>query len=510
MIDKLKKDKVFYISIVSLISILFWAFFNIKAFERTNERILNFLMDKFSWFYILVMISFFIFCIALGFSKYGKIRLGKDDEKPEYSLISWFAMLFSAGMAIGLIFWGVAEPLQHYINPLNAKGFTQEAKLFAMKKSFLHWGVSPWACYAVLALALAYMQFRKGKPALISSILIPLIGEEKASGWIGNVVDIFTIFATVAGVVTSLGLGALQINAGLNYLFNIPENIKVQLVIIVLVTICFMISASTGLNKGIQILSNINISLAVLLLLSAIIIGPTLNIFQNFFQGMLAYSKELLIDNNNIFVTGQWYKDWTVFYWGWWIAWAPPVGIFIARISKGRTIREFLLGVILVPSLVCLIWFSAFGTIGFNVDPIVAVHAVKKVETALFVVMNNYQYGLIISCIAIILLGTFFVTSADSATFVLGMLSSNGSLNPKNSKKLVWGIIQATLTITFLFAGGLKMLQTVSIITAFPFAFIIILSMISLGKSLKEECIETKIVVSKEKYYKGKVIKMEK
>ncbi|EJO5347582.1 BCCT family transporter [Clostridium botulinum] len=491
MIKNLKKDKVFYVSIVSLVTLLLFAFFNIKAFGKATKNILNLLLDRFSWFYILVMISFFIFCIWAAFSKYGKLKLGQDNEKPEYSLTSWFAMLFSAGMGIGLIFWGVAEPLNHYIHPLNLQGFTQEAKTFAMTKSFLHWGISAWSCYAVLALALTYFQFRKGKPALMSSLLIPLIGEEKASGWIGNIIDIFTIFATVAGVITSLGLGALQINAGLNYLFNIPENITVQLIIIVLVTICFMISASTGLNKGIQILSNINMLLAVILLISVILVGPTLAMGTNLFTGLGSYLKELVVDNNNIFVTGDWYKKWTIFYWGWWIAWAPPVGIFIARISKGRTIREFLLGVLLVPSLICFIWFAVFGTMGFNVSDAVAVSAIKRAETAFFIVMNEYHLGYIISLVAIMLLGTFFVTSADSATFVLGMLSSNGNLNPKNSKKFVWGILQGSLTIAFLIAGGLNMIQTVSIIAAFPFAFIMITAMVSLRKSLKNEFIET-------------------
>ncbi|NFN88075.1 BCCT family transporter [Clostridium sporogenes] len=491
MIQKFKKEKVFYVSIISLLLILLLAFFNINSFSKSTKNILNFLLDRFSWFYILVMLSFFIFCMWAAFGKYGKIKLGKNNEKPEYSLISWFTMLFSAGMGIGLIFWGVAEPLNHYIHPFKLQGFTQEAKTFAMTKSFLHWGISAWSCYAVLALALTYFQFRKGKPALMSSLLIPIIGEKKASGWIGNIIDVFTIFATVAGVITSLGLGTLQINAGLNYLFNIPENIKVQLIIITLVTICFIASASSGLNKGIQTLSNLNMLLATILLIFVIIIGPTLAMGKNLFSGLGVYIKELLIDNNNnIFVNGNWYKKWTIFYWGWWIAWAPPVGIFIARISKGRTIREFLLGVLLVPSLICFIWFAVFGTMGFHVTNAVAINAIKRAETAFFVVMNEYHFGYIISLIAIMLLGTFFVTSADSATFVLAMLSSNGNLNPKNSKKFIWGIIQASLTIAFLLAGGLDMIQTVSIIAAFPFAFIMITAMISLRKSLKNEFVK--------------------
>lgn len=499
MIKKLKNDKVFYISVTSLILLLVGAVFNIKSFENSANNILNFLFDKFSWFYILVMLSFFVFCILICFSKYGKLKLGKDNEKAEYSLVSWFSMLFSAGMGIGLIFWGVAEPLNHYIHPLNTEGFTEKAKLFAMSKSFLHWGISAWSCYAVLALALTYFQFRKDKPALMSSLLIPLIGEEKASGWFGHIVDIFTIFATVAGIITSLGLGALQINSGLNYLFNIPENILVQLIIIILVTICFMISASTGINKGIQTLSNLNMILAAVLLIAVIIIGPTLAMGKNLFQGLGLYAKELLIDNNNIFVKGDWYKKWTIFYWGWWIAWAPPVGIFIARISKGRTIREFLLGVLFVPSLICFIWFAVFGTMGFNVDHATALAAIKRAETAFFVVINQYHFGYIISLIAVVLLWTFFVTSADSATFVLGMISSKGNLNPKNSKKFVWGVMQASLTVVFLIAGGLNMIQTASIIAAFPFAFVMIIAMISLIKSLRSESVKVKEMIPKTK-----------
>ncbi|WP_035294433.1 BCCT family transporter [Clostridium sp. KNHs214] len=492
MIKKIKDDKVFYISLISLVCLLIYAFFNIRRFENINNHVLDFLLNKFSWFYILVMISFFIFCIWVGLSKYGKIKLGKDEDEPKYSLASWFAMLFSAGMGIGLIFWGVAEPLNHYIHPHNMQGFTEEAKVFAMSKSFLHWGISAWSCYAVLALALTYIQFRKGKPALMSSLLIPLIGEEKASGWIGNVIDIFTIFATVAGVITSLGLGALQINSGLNYLFNVPVGIKTQLIIICIVTVCFIMSSCSGLDKGIQGLSNLNLTLALILVLLVIIIGPTSEMFKNLFKGLGVYAKDLLISNNNIFVKGEWYKKWTIFYWGWWIAWAPPVGIFIARISKGRTIREFLLGVLIVPSLVCFLWFAIFGTMGFQVDKSIALSAIKNAETAFFVVINTYPLGKMLSIIAICLLGTFFVTSADSATFVLGMLSCKGSLNPSNFKKILWGILQATLTIAFLSAGGLEMIQTASIVAAFPFAFVMIMSMISLRKSLSEEVIESK------------------
>lgn len=487
IISKIKEDKVFYISSISLICILIYAFFNIKVFETASNNALDFLLNKFYWFYSGAMLSFFIFCVYLIFSKYGNIKLGRDDEKAEYGFVSWLAMLFCAGMGMGLVFWSVAEPLIHYTHPLNIGPFTEEAKMFALGKSFLHWGTSAWACYAILGLILAYMQFRKGKPALISSALIPIIGEKRAKGWIGNVIDIFTIFATIAGVITSLGLGTLQINAGFNFLFGVPENIKIKLVIIGIVTVCYMTSAIVGIDKGIKILSDINLFIAALIIVLVVIVGPTSSIFQNLFKGIAVYGKELLTTNNNIFLHGDWYKDWTLFYWGWWIAWAPPVGIFIARISRGRTIKEFLIGVLIIPSLLCFVWFSVFGTMGFNVEHSVALEAAKKTQTAFFIVLSKYPLGFFICILVMLLSMIFFITSADSFTFVLGMLSSNGNLNPNNSKKVVWGILQGALTVVFLLAGGLKMIQTASVLAAFPFTFIMIFSMLSFKKSLKEE-----------------------
>ncbi|MCY6957162.1 BCCT family transporter [Clostridium brassicae] len=487
LIDKIKRERVFYISSISLVGILIYAFFNINTFQAGLNKALNFLLNKCYWFYSAVMLSFFIFCVYLIVSKYGKIRLGGDNEKPEYKFISWLAMLFCAGMGMGLVFWSISEPLMHYTNPLKGQPFTEEAKRFALGKSFLHWGTAAWACYAILALILAYMQFRKGKPALMSSALIPLIGEKRAKGWLGNLIDILTIFTTVAGVITSLGLGTLQINAGLNFLFNIPENIKVKLILIVIVTICYMTSAILGINKGIKILSDTNLFIAALVIMLTIVVGPTSHMIENLFIGLGEYGKEILTTNNNIFLHGDWYNKWTLFYWAWWIAWAPPVGIFIARISRGRTIREFLLGVLIVPSLLCFVWFTVFGTMGFNVGSSLALEAVKNTQTTFFIIISKYPLGFLICSLVMILSMIFFVTSADSFTFVLGMLSSNGDLNPKSSKKIIWGIIQGALTVVFLLAGGLEMVQTASVVAAFPFAFVMIFSMISFKKSLKEE-----------------------
>lgn len=480
-------NAVFTISLVLTLAITIWGILMPEQFKAVGDISFSFLVSKFGWFYLAVMSIFVVFSIWIGFSKYGKIKLGEDDSKPDYSLISWFAMLFSAGMGVGLVFWGVAEPLNHFVNPLGLEGGTEAAKNFAITKSFVHWGLHPWANYAILALALAYMQFRKGKPGLISSVFIPLLGEERVKGPIGKFIDILAIFATVAGVATSLGLGAMQINSGLNRQFGIPETNFVLILIVIVVTILFMLSAISGLDKGIKFLSNLNVSVATILTVLTIIIGPSLLIFTNLFQGIGMYVKDVIVDINP-FGKSEWYGSWTIFYWAWWIAWAPFVGTFIARISKGRTIREFVAGVLLAPALASFIWFATFGSTAINAGIEVAKEAIGKTETALFVVMEQYgSMGNIISIVTIILLCTFFVTSADSATFVLGMMSTDGSLDPNVKTKVTWGVIQSALAVALMLSGGLGMLQTISIVAAFPFAIIMFFAMFSVVKALKED-----------------------
>ncbi len=478
---------VFAISLVLTLAITVWGILMPEQFKAVGDASFAFLVSKFGWLYLAVMTLFVVFSIWIGFSKYGKIKLGDDDSEPEYSLISWFAMLFSAGMGIGLVFWGVAEPLNHFVNPMNLEGGTEAAKSFAMTKSFVHWGLHPWANYAVLALALAYMQFRKGKPGLISSVFIPLIGEERVKGPIGKTIDILGIFATVAGVATSLGLGAMQINSGLNMQFGVPQTDTVLIIIVAIVTVLFMISAITGLDKGIKFLSNLNVGIATVLVVLTIIVGPTLLIFTNLFKGLGMYAKDIIVDINP-FGKGEWYGWWTIFYWAWWIAWAPFVSTFIARISKGRTIREFIGGVLLAPALASFLWFATFGTTAMETGLDVAKEAIGQTETALFVVMGQYgTMGTIVSIVSIVLLCTFFVTSADSATFVLGMMSTNGSLDPSIKTKVTWGVIQSALAVALMLSGGLGMLQTISIVAAFPFAFIMFFAMFSIVKALRAD-----------------------
>ncbi|MFN2363969.1 MAG: BCCT family transporter [Halarsenatibacteraceae bacterium] len=485
-IIKERGKEVFHISILIVFAIVLWGIAMPDNFSAVANSLFDFLTVNLGWFYAITMTLFVIFCLWVALGRHGKIKLGKPDEEPEFSTISWFAMLFSAGMGVGLVFWGVAEPLNHFVAPLGIEGGTAAASDFALKTSFFHWGLHPWAAYGVLALALAYMQFRHDKPAQISSIFIPLIGEAKARGTIGKIVDILAIFATVAGVATSLGMATLQLTSGFNFLFGIPETDTVRLIVIGVITVLFMISAITGVDKGIKFLSNANITLAGIIMVLCLIAGPTLLIINNFTNSFGLYMSSLVMDSFKI-SSEPWYGWWTIFYWAWWIAWAPFVASFIARISRGRTIREFIGGVLFAPTLASFVWFAIMGTMGINQGMGVAEEAIATTETAFFVVMQNYPLGGLISGIAVILLTTFFITSADSATFVLGILSDKGNQNPTTRRKVTWGLIQTGLAIALMLSGGLGMLQTGSIVAAFPFAIIMLVAMISMMKSFSAE-----------------------
>ncbi|SHI80835.1 glycine betaine uptake BCCT transporter [Lutispora thermophila] len=487
---EIKKDNTVYIiSLIVVFAIVGWGLITPANFGNAANALFYYLVDNFGWFYLTSMFLFVVFCIIIGFSRYGDIKLGPDDSKPEFSTVSWFGMLFGSGMGIGLVFWGVAEPLNHYLNPLGLEGATAEAANFAMKQSFFHWGIHPWANYAVIGLALGYFQFRKNAPGLISSIFLPLIGEKGVRGPIGKTIDILAIFATVAGVATSLGIGTLQINSGLNFMFGLPTTTIIQLTIIAVITVIYVWTAVSGIDKGIKLLSDINLVLAFAILVLSIIIGPKVAMLNSLTNGIGNYIDKFVYDSFHIeaFGDNSWIGGWTIFYWAWWIAWAPFVGTFIARISKGRTIREFVLGVILAPTLASLIWFAVFGTLGIKLGPDVAAEAIKVTETAFFVVMSKYPLGFIISVIAVILLCTFFITSANSATFVLGMMSQQGDLDPTTSKKILWGMVQALLAFALLLGGGLNALQTASIAAAFPFAIVMIFACVALMKALRQE-----------------------
>lgn len=496
MDSKLKQNSVFIISVSIIAVIVLFGLVFPKGFENFANLLLKQISLNFGWFYTIAMTSFIVFAVWVAFfSKYKDMRLGPSDSRPEYSNISWFAMLFSAGMGIGLVFYGIYEPLFHYVNPVGAASMTPEAMKFAMTKSFLHWGLHPWANYSILGLGLAYMQFRKGKPGLISSLFIPLIGEEKAKGNLGKIIDILAIFATAAGMATSLGLGTYQINSGLNYMFGVPENKVVQVTIVVVITVIYTWTAVAGVDKGIKLVSDLNMVLVVALLGLAIVFGPTVDILNIFTESTGAYLQSFLTNTFEIGAFNKatdqagWHTAWTIFYWAWWIAWAPFTGTFIARISRGRTIKEFIAGVLIVPSVVSFFWFSIFGGINFSVAKEVLLEAAQSSSTAFFIVINKITLGNVMSIITIALLFTFFITSANSATFVLGMLSHDGDLDPPNSKKFVWGVVQSVLALSLMIGStnGLQMLQTISIVAAFPFAFIMLFTIVSIIKALKQD-----------------------
>lgn len=492
-----KISPVFFISITLAILFILWGAFLPNNLEKVSTATQTFLLEKFGWFYLITASAILLFAIFLAFSKYGHVKLGKDDDEPEYSTFSWFAMLFSAGMGIGLVFWSIAEPISHFYIPPYHIGNHPEAAETALRFSYFHWGLHPWGIYAVIALALAFFKFRKEAPGTISAIFYPLLGD-RINGPIGKIIDTIAVFATVFGVATSLGLGAIQINGGFHFLNeNIPNGFIAQLIIIVAVTILFMLSVISGLGRGIKWLSNANIVLAILLMLFFLFMGPTtflLNLFTTSLGNYVEYLPRMSFrlspfDQEN----SEWIQGWTIFYWAWWIAWSPFVGTFIARVSKGRTIREFVFGVLAVPTLFCALWFSIFGGTGIHIEMFgeggiwEAMNFGENTEIALFATLQYLPLSTIATIVSIILIASFFVTSADSATFVIGMQTTNGMLNPPLHVKIIWGLVQAAAAAVLLWSGGLNALQTASIVSAFPFVFILIFIMISLHKGLKDE-----------------------
>lgn len=487
-----KVSSVFWVSAAILMVAVVFGVAAPNRFEAATSNIESLVTSGFGWYYLILVTVVVAFCLFLIFSPVGSIKLGKQDDQPEFSKPTWFAMLFSAGMGIGLVFWGAAEPISHYaINPPTADPGTDAAIKESMRFTFFHWGIHAWSVYALVGLCLAYFNFRKDRPGLISATLSPLLGKY-ANSRLAMLVDIIAVAATVVGVATTLGFGAVQINGGLAYLFGIPNNFAVQLIIIVIVTALFVMSAWSGLSKGIKYLSNTNMILAVVLTALVFILGPSLLILNLFTDTIGTYVQNIIAMSFRIAPLDpghrEWINSWTIFYWAWWISWSPFVGIFIARVSKGRTIREFMIGVLLLPVIVSFIWFAVFGTTAIDVQMSGAADLTKyATEEVLFAVFNEMPFSTVLSVIAVILIGIFFITSADSATFVLGMQTSYGSLTPPNSIKVVWGFFLAAMASILLFSGGLQALQNALIIAAFPFSIIMILMMISIYKMLRQE-----------------------
>ena len=483
---------VFFTSaIIVIITITLTLLFKDKAEQHFTE-IQAFVANKAGWFFILSVNVFLVFMIYLAFSKYGQIRIGGQTAKPEFKTLSWFAMLFSAGMGIGLLFWSISEPIYHYLSPPMAAGETAEAAKEAMKFTFLHWGFHAWAIYALVGLSLAYFTYSRGLPLTIRSVFYPFLGD-KIYGRIGDAIDIFAVLATLFGLATSLGLGVQQIAAGLNHLFGIDSGVITQVILIGGITLIATISVVLGVDKGVRVLSEWNMRVAVLFLLIVLILGPTIFIFKSFVQNTGNYLSSILeISTWTESYTGtNWQNAWTTFYWGWWIAWSPFVGMFIARISKGRTIREFILGVLLVPSIVTFFWISAFGSTAIN-EAILGndtiVNAVNdNVATALFVFLEDYPFAFILNIIAIILIAGFFVTSSDSGSLVVDSLTTGGKIDAPVGQRIFWAVVEGSVAAVLLIGGGLQALQTATIVTGLPFAIILIVMCFSLYKGLSED-----------------------
>ena len=459
----------------------------------------GFIATNFAWYYI-GLASFFLFLsIYTAFSRYGSIKLGADDEKPEYNFFSWFSMLFGAGIGIGILFWSIAEPIYHFqSNPFIAEGqaLTAEAAQVAMRISIFHWGLHGWGIFAMAGLSLAYFSYRKGMPLSVRSGLYPIFGD-RIYGPIGHAADLLAVFGTVFGIATSLGLGAQQMNAGLSYLFGFEVSTTNQVILIAIVSILATLSALSGVNKGIKLLSEYNMHLTTVILTFFLVLGPTAYLLGAFATNVGDYlvnavSLGLWIDPDP---KGQWQGWWTIFYWGWWIAWAPFVGIFIARISKGRTIKEFVLGVLLAPTILATFWITVFGNTAIFIELFGAggiTEAVNKdITMSLFTTLELMELGpmltLIGASICVVMLVTYFVTSADSATLVICTLVSMGNEHPPARFRVFWGLSIGAVAGVLLLAGGLKALQTASIVAALPYSVVLILTTWALFTSLRKE-----------------------
>ena len=461
--------------------------------EAVFGSVRDWTIDSAGWLYVLAVAGFLVFVVALATSSLGTIKLGRDHTAPDYSYTSWFAMLFSAGMGIGLMFFGVAEPIMHYATPPVGDAETVEAARQAMRITFFHWGIHAWAIYAVVALSLAYFAFRHDLPLTIRSALYPLIGD-RIYGPIGHSVDIFAVVGTIFGVATSLGFGVIQVNAGLNYLFDVPVATTTQVVLIAIITAIATLSVGLGLDGGIRRVSELNMVLAAALVIFVLIAGPTVFLLQTFVQNTGMYLSNLFSMTFNLYAyqpTG-WIGGWTLFYWAWWIAWSPFVGMFIARVSRGRTIREFVVGVLFVPVGFTFIWMTVFGNTALHmvmVDGLSSLAQAVAADTsvALFQFFENMPFASITSLIATTLVITFFVTSSDSGSLVVDMLTNGGHDNSPLWQRVFWAVIEGVVAAALLLAGGLGALQTATIAAALPFTLVMILICIGLLRALRTD-----------------------
>ena len=496
MMNEKKDNLVYIVSLVVMVVLVGFGLADSETFGKVTKGTFNFLTKYLGWWYMATMTGFVLFCLYMAFGRFGKLKLGSPEDKPEFSTSAWFGMLFGAGMGIGLVFYGVAEPIYHFgTPPFGAEPGTPQAAQDAMQASFFHWCLHPWASFAVIALCMGYFQFRKGAPGLVSSLLLPILGPKGNNGPVARAVDILTIFATAAGMATSIGLAAMQINSGLSYVFGLPKGLSVQIAIILVIGVAYTFITITGISKGIKFLGNLNLFLAALLAGLMILLGPSLAILETLVTSFGAYFQNFIIESFNVAPYGgeykNWLNSWTIFYWAWWIAWAPFVGSFIARISRGRTMRQFVIGVLLVPSFCGMIWFSIFGgsALNFQINGISDISSAVNADlsSGVFALYQSVPLGGLMSALMVILISTFLITSANASTFVCAMYATHGDLDPPKKRMGIWGAIQTAFAFVLLMTGGLAALQTASITAAGPFSIIMVLACVCLIKALRAD-----------------------
>ncbi|AJD47273.1 choline/carnitine/betaine transporter [Isoalcanivorax pacificus W11-5] len=484
---------VFSVSAVLIVVVVILSFFYAKAMGSAFTLAQSQFATYAGWFYIISVNIFLLFVLYLMFSRFGRIRLGGPDAQPEFSTRGWIAMLFSAGMGIGLVFYSVAEPISHFASPPQGmEGGTVEAAKRAMTITLFHWGFHAWALYAVIALALAFFAFNRGLPLTVRSAFYPLLGE-RVNGPIGHLIDILAVVATMFGLATSLGIGVEQINAGLNVLVGLPQNAWTQIALIAGITLIALWSVLNGLDAGVRRLSEINMGLAALLMLFVFLLGPSLFILNSVVQNLGAYLRELveLSTWTESYGDTRWQHQWTIFYWAWWIAWSPFVGMFIARISRGRTIREFLAAVLFVPMLMTTVWMTVFGGTAlfeelFGAGGIVAA-VDSDIATALYALLDRFPFANLTSAVAVMVVIAFFVTSSDSGSLVVDSITAGGKENTPAIQRIFWVVAEGAVAAALLLAGGLEALQAGAVLTGLPFAMVLLLICYSLHKGLSEE-----------------------
>ena len=470
--------------------------FSPQAFEAMLLSIKGWISVNFGWMFLLTVVAFIVYLLWASMSRYGNIPLGKDGEAPEYTFFEWIAMLFSCGIGIGFIMWAIAEPLYHHASPpYGAVAGDPAAAPVGMQISLLHWGIHGWVCYAIAGLAIGYATYRLGRPLTVANSLYGLLGD-KVDGAIGKVIDFLAAFATIAGIATSLGMGLMSIRFGINHLFGIELGTGGLVAVMLGLIAAYTVSAASGLNKGIRLLSKTNMYLAFVVLVFFFFFGPTLYQLNLMLESTGRYFQDFLFmsffaDATQSAAEGKWLGWWTIFYWAWWIAWGPFVGGFVARISKGRTIREYVVGVVLVPLVITIVWFNVIGGSALHAEIDGTLEMYKAISadvgSGIFTLLTIYPMGTLVAWVVFFNLIVFLVTSADSAAFFVAMIIGKGDLNPTVGQRLTWGGFIGAIAVVLLIAGGLKAVQTASIVAALPFAFVMIGMMVSTSKLLKKD-----------------------